>query len=349
VTNVGRVDLEHEQVVVRRGTRSGLPIVVAVHSTALGMAVGGCRMKHYAGWRDGVEDALRLSTAMTAKAAAAGMDVGGGKTVVVLPTATAPVGAARTAVLHDVGDVVESLGGVYGTGPDVGTGPDDMVEIGARTRWVFCRPTAAGGSGDSSGPTAEGVFASLTAICGHLYGTPSVAGRRFAIIGLGHVGSLLAVLLAAAGAQLIGSDVDESRKLVADRVGAAWMAPDQAVRAPVDVVVPAALGGLLTPELVPELRCAAVAGPANNQLADPKVAALLADREVLWVPDPLVSAGGVIYGTSVELHGLPPGEAMARVHGIGDTTARLLARAAADGVSPSTAVDALVARRLAKT
>jgi leucine dehydrogenase len=342
------MDFGHEQVVIRRGTRSGLPIVVAVHSTALGMAVGGCRIKHYPGWRDGVEDALRLSTAMTAKAAAAGMDVGGGKTVVVLPSPAAPAGAARTAVLQDVGDVVESLGGVYGTGPDVGTGPDDMVVIGSRTRWVFCRPIDAGGSGDSSRPTAEGVFAALAAICGHLYGVESVGGRRFAIIGLGHVGSLLASLLSAAGATLIVSDVDTSRKAVADELGAEWRSPTEAVRAPVDVVVPAALGGLLTPELAPELRCAAVAGPANNQLADPSVADLLDKRGVLWVPDPLVSAGGVIYGTSVELHGLSPDEAMTRVRGIGETTARLLACAAVDGVSPAAAVDALVASRLAK-
>jgi leucine dehydrogenase len=343
------MDFGHEQVVVRRGTRSRLPIVVAVHSTKLGMAVGGCRMRHYPDWRDGVEDALRLSEAMTAKAAAADMGVGGGKTVVVLPSAAPPVGAARTAVLQDVGDVVESLGGVYGTGPDVGTGPDDMVVIGSRTRWVFCRPTDAGGSGDSSGPTAEGVFAALGAVCGHLYGTPSVAGRRCSIVGLGHVGSLLARLLSAAGASLVLADVDESRKVVADEVGAAWMTPEEAVRAAVDVVVPAALGGLLTHGLVPELRCAAVVGPANNQLSTPSVAGLLHDRGVLWVPDPLASAGGVIYGVGVELRGLTPGEAMAQVRGIGATTARLLARAAADGISPAAAVEGLVARRLAAT
>ncbi|MEU7875076.1 Glu/Leu/Phe/Val dehydrogenase dimerization domain-containing protein, partial [Dactylosporangium sp. NPDC049140] len=162
--------MEHERIVIRRGPRSGRPIIVAVHSTALGPALGGCRLKEYDTWEHGLADALRLSAAMTAKCAVAGLDHGGGKTVVALPRGA---GLDRTAVLHDVGDVIEELGGAYATGPDVGTGPDDMAVIGARTRHVFCRPDA---SGDSSPATATGVMAALRVL----------GGDRFAVIGLGH-------------------------------------------------------------------------------------------------------------------------------------------------------------------
>jgi leucine dehydrogenase len=336
----------HEQVVVRRGARSGLPVVVAVHSTVLGMAVGGCRIWRYADWRDGLADALRLSEAMTFKSAVAGLDAGGGKTVVALPP-DAPLGPdLRRSVLLDVGDVVESLGGVYGTGPDVGTGPDDMVTIAERTRWVFCRPASAGGSGDSSPPTAEGVLAALRALCAYLPGPDGPAGRSFAVVGLGHVGEIVARSLAAAGASLVVADVDPAKEALARSLGAAWVSPASAARAEVDVLVPAALGGLLTAALVPQLRCAAIAGPANNQLAAPSVAGLLAERGVLWLPDPLVSAGGVIYGTGRELRGQPHDEAMARVRAIGDLVTAVLASADDQRIPVSTAVDHLVTSRL---
>lgn len=333
---------DHEQLTVHRGRRSGLPVAVAVHSTALGMAIGGCRLKHYADWRGGVADALRLAEAMTYKTAVAGLDHGGGKTVVALPTAAPLTPDERHDVLRDVGDAVESLGGRYGTGPDVGTGPADMVTIGERTRWVFCRPAERGGSGDSSGPTAEGVLAALAALCADRFGSADMAGLRVTLIGLGNVGTHLAKALAGAGAVLTVTDVDPGRRTLADAVGAAWVAPEEAATAPADVVVPAALGGLLTPDLVPRLRCAAIAGPANNQLADERVAAMLHERGVLWVPDPVVSAGGAIYGTGVELRGLTPEAALAQVRGIGATVTQLLET----GVSPHAAAKDLAEARL---
>lgn len=333
---------DHEQLTVHRGHRSGLPVAIAVHSTARGMAIGGCRLKHYAGWRDGVADALRLAESMTYKTALAGLDHGGGKTVVALPTAAPLAPDEKRAVLLDVGDAVESLGGRYGTGPDVGTGPADMVTIAERTRWVFCRPAEHGGSGDSSGPTAEGVLAALAALCAHRFGSADMAGLRVTLIGLGHVGTHLAKALAGAGAVLTVTDVDPGRRALADAVGAAWVAPEEAATAPADVVVPAALGGLLTPDLIPRLRCAAIAGPANNQLADERVADLLHERGVLWVPDPVVSAGGAIYGTGVELRGLTPEAALAEVRGIGATVTRLLGA----GTSPHAAAKSLAAERL---
>jgi len=350
---------DHEQLTVQRGRRSGLPVAIAVHSTARGMAVGGCRLKHYAGWRDGVADALRLAEAMTYKTAVAGLDHGGGKTVVALPTAAPLDDAARRDVLLDVGDAVESLGGRYGTGPDVGTGPGDMVTIGERTRWAFCRPADQGGSGDSSGPTAEGVLAALAALCAHRFGTAApdagdagrhagMAGLRITLIGLGNVGTHLVKSLAGAGATLTVTDVDPGRRTLADAVGAAWVAPEEAATTPADVIVPAALGGLLTPDLVPRLRCAAIAGPANNQLADERVAAMLHERGVVWVPDPVVSAGGVIYGTGVELRGLTPEAALAEVRTIGSTVTHILKASTSleAGISPHTAAKELAEARL---
>lgn len=337
---------DHEHITVHKGQRSGLPIAVAVHSTVLGMAVGGCRMWHYPDWRDALADAMRLSESMTHKAAVAGVDHGGGKTVVALPTAAPLDPAARRAVLLDVGDVVESLGGRYGTGPDVGTGPVDMVTVAERTRHVFCLPTEHGGSGDSSGPTAEGVLAALAAICINLFGSADPAGRRFTLIGLGHVGEHLAKALAGAGAELVVADVDPAKRAVAEALGATWVAPSDAARVPTDVLVPAALGGLLTADLVPDLRCAAIAGPANNQLADDRVADLLHARGILFVPDPVVSAGGVIYTMGVELHERTPQAALTEVRGIAATVTRLLADADRTGITPHQAARNLATARL---
>ncbi|MFI1991982.1 Glu/Leu/Phe/Val dehydrogenase dimerization domain-containing protein [Actinoplanes sp. NPDC020271] len=330
--------MEHELVITRRGPRSGLPITVAVHSTARGPAAGGCRLKPYPHWRDAVTDALRLSTAMTGKTILAGLPLGGGKTVVALP-AGQPFD--RRDVLLDVGDTIASLGGQYATGPDVGTGPDDMAVIAERTTHVFCRPAAAGGSGDSSEHTAAGVIAALRAVCDQRFGSPQLAGRRFAILGLGRVGGHVLRLLQTEKAHLIAADVADRRDLAA-RHGATWTSPQQCLSADVDVLIPAALGGLLTPAAVPALRCAAIAGPANNQLDEPATAALLHDRGILWAPDVVVSAGGLIHATAVELLHETPAQVGARLHGIGDTLRAILHRAAADNVPPLTVTDRLI-------
>ncbi|HTJ34857.1 MAG TPA: Glu/Leu/Phe/Val dehydrogenase dimerization domain-containing protein [Dactylosporangium sp.] len=326
--------MEHEQVVIRRGARSGLPVIVAVHSTRLGPALGGCRIREYEGWRAGLDDALRLSAAMTAKCAVAGLAHGGGKTVVALPPGTVLDADFRLSVLHDVGDAIESLAGGYATGPDVGTGPADMAAIGERTRHVFCRPAAAGGSGDSSPATAAGVMAALRVL----------GGASHAVVGLGNVGADVAARLLAAGQRVVVTDVDEAKRALVP--GAEWVAPDEILGADVDVLVPAALGGLLTPASVPRLRCRAVAGPANNQLDAPATADLLHARGILWAPDHVVSAGGVVYATQVELHGATHEAALARVEGIGDTLRRLMAAASANGTTPAFEAGELARSRL---
>jgi glutamate dehydrogenase/leucine dehydrogenase len=339
-------DLDHEEIVVRTGPRSGLPVIVAIHSTALGQAVGGCRVWCYPGWRDGLEDALRLSAGMTRKCAVAGLANGGGKTVVAVAEGSTLDGARRIDALRDVGDVIASLGGRYATGPDAGTTPEDMAAIGERTGHVFCRPVERGGSGDSSPHTATGVAAALRVVCARIHGSPDLHGRRLTIVGLGHVGGHLARQLAAAGADLLVSDIDPGKRSLAGEIGARWADPRDAITADADVLVPAALGGILTCEIVPRLRCAAIAGPANNQLAGSAVAGLLHRRGIVWVPDYVAGAGGVIYALAVELDKVAPRTALARVEAIAGTVGLLLDTAEQMGTDLGHAAMELARRRL---
>ena len=336
----------HEHVVMRRGLRTGLPVIVAVHSTALGQAIGGCRLAHYPDWRDGLTDALRLSAAMSDKCALAGLPNGGGKTVVALPPGHVPDAATRRSLLHDVGDVIAALDGTYATGPDVGTGPDDMTTIAERTPHVFCRPVSAGGSGDSSQHTAVGVLAALHALCAERFGSAELSQRSFAVLGLGRVGGHVLHLLAEAGATLVVSDVDEDKRALADRYGATWTSPQDCLTSDVDVLVPAALGGVLTPQSVPTLRCAAIAGPANNQLDAPGTADLLHERGIRWAPDIVVSAGGIIHATAVELHHETSAQAATRVRGIAGTLTDILRTARASAATPAAAARSQAEQRI---
>jgi leucine dehydrogenase len=222
-----------------------------------------------------------------------------------------------------------------------------MDLIAEHTGQVFCRPAERGGSGDSSPATAIGVLAAIRATCAQTFGSPDLTGRRFAVVGLGHVGTQLARQLAEDDAELVVADIDPAKRALATELGAAWVTPEEALLAPVNVLVPAALGGTLTVELVPRLRCAAIVGPANNQLAEEAVAEQLHDRGIVWAPDYVVSAGGVVYATSLELGGHPPEQALKRVRGIGDAVAEILAAAKRDGMSPHRAARHLAEQRLA--
>jgi len=323
---------EHEQVTMVRGVRSAVAIIVAVHSTALGPAIGGCRLRRYVDWRDGLDDALALSAAMTEKSSLAGLDHGGGKTVAVLPPGPLDP-ATRAALVLDIADVIGSLQGRYLTGPDLGTGPRDMQIIHQRTGYALCRPISGGGSGDSGEATAQGVLAALLAGAEHVFGSRRLLGRRIGILGLGNVGLHLAGLLNERGATLTVADIDEKRRAAAQALGAHWSDPRAILSAELDILVPAAVGKVLTRAVAEDLNCPLVVGPANNQLAHDDVADILARRGIVWVPDFLASAGGILHAVHAELHGLAGDQLASRVAAIGDTVTHVLTDAARSGVT----------------
>ncbi|HEX4690671.1 MAG TPA: Glu/Leu/Phe/Val dehydrogenase dimerization domain-containing protein [Solirubrobacteraceae bacterium] len=319
--------------------------MVAVHSTARGPSLGGCRMWTYDDPWGAAMDAVRLSRAMTFKSAVAGLPLGGGKGVVMLPVGGAPPqGEARRAVLLDFADTIEALGGAYVTAEDVGTSEPDMRVIAEGTDHVS---GLAEGSGDPSPWTALGVEAAIRVACERALGSDSLEDRRIAVIGLGHVGAPLAELLAEGGARLVVADIDEGHRAIAERLGAEWTDPASALRADVDVLAPCALGGLLDAVSVPELRCRAIAGAANNQLAHEGIAALLSDRGILWVPDFVANGGGVI-NISVEFEpgGYSRERADAKVRGVADTVRTVLDHADATGATPLAAALEIARRRV---
>jgi leucine dehydrogenase len=323
-------------------------VAVAVHSTARGPSLGGCRMWTYPQPWDGVMDAVRLARAMTFKSAVADLPLGGGKGVIMLPDGGAPpAGEERRAVLLDFADAVEALEGTYLTAEDVGTSTPDMEVIAEGTAHVSGLPEGRGGSGDPSPSTALGVESAIRVACEHVFGSDSLEGRRISVIGLGHVGGPLAELLAGAGAQLIVTDIDESRRELAERIGAQWTDAVTAFTADVDLLAPCALGGVFDERTVPMLRCRAVAGAANNQLAHDGVDRLLADRGILWVPDFVANAGGVI-NISVEFEegGYSRERADARVRGVATTVRTILDHAEETRTTPLAAAMEIARRRV---
>ena len=335
-------EFAHERVEVVTGRRSGLFLAVALHSSVLGSALGGARLWTYPHWRD----ALRLSAAMTLKNAAAGLDAGGGKSVIGLPEGTVLDAERRRAAFLDLGDAVEMFGGAYRTAEDVGSTMDDMAVVAERTDHVVGLPDVAGGSGEPAGPTSLGVYESLRAVLERATGSADVAGRAVTISGLGQVGGRLATRLAAEGARLAVTDVNPARRALADDLGAVWVEPGTEHALVSDVFVPAGIGGILTDEVIDALDTRAVCGPANNPLADHSGAQRLADRGILYAPDFVVNAGGVIY---LDLEAKQLGERdeiMKRVAGIGDTVRRILRDAEERGVTPLAAAEELAAGRL---
>ena len=329
---------------MRRGRRSGLYTIVAIHSTVRGPSLGGCRMWVYDDSRSALRDALRLSRAMTFKAAVADLPLGGGKGVIMASPTLSP--GRRRDVLLDFADTVESLRGRYVTAEDVGTSARDMAVIAGGTTHVAGLSRRRGGSGDPSPFTALGVESAIHACCERVFGSGSLRDRTLCVIGLGHVGSRVARRCARAGASLILADVDPNKRALAEALGARWTSPEKALFADVDVLVPCALGGFLDDESVPRLRCPIVAGAANNQLADDRIADLLAARGILWAPDFVVNAGGII-NIAVELGGYDAAQARRRVRGIVDTLRRIFDDAEAMDATPLTAAMELARRRLA--
>lgn len=249
-----------------------------------------------------------------------------------------PVNATlRAALVCDTADVIGSFDGRYLTGPDIGSGPEDMLVIHERTGYAFCRPASAGGSGDSAEATANGVLAALLAGAEHVFGTRSLTGRRIGAFGLGSVGRHLTRLLHERGAELTLSDINEQRREDIRTWGARWRDPISILTADLDILVPAAVGGVLTRTVAEDLRCRLVVGPANNQLASDDVTDVLDSRGVVWVPDVLASAGGIIHAITIEQRGLTEEQVAPHIAAIGDTVTRVLAQARQSSLSPTLA------------
>ena len=286
VASLALPELTHERVEFVTGPRSGLPIGIALHSTALGPGLGGCRLWHYGHWAEALGDVMRLSAAMTLKNSLAGLDYGGGKAVIALGEGDAADADRRRDALLDLGDLVETFDGTYITTEDVGATEHDMVVVRERTRHVVGLPATLGGAGEPAEGTALGVHASLEVVLERLWDSPAVAGRSFVISGLGQVGSRLA-------------------------------------RLPVRAVV----------------------GPANNPLAEREGATLLEERGILYAPDFLVNAGGVIH-LALIAEGATSAALDARLHAIGDTLARVLDAAESEGITPLAAAEAIAFDRV---
>ena len=339
------LDHAHEQVVFCSDEATGLRAIVAIYSTALGPALGGTRFYPYATEADALTDALRLSRAMAYKAAVTGLDLGGGKAVILGD----PAIDKTEALLLAYGRFVQSLGGRYYTACDVGTAVADMDVVARESRFVTGRSEAYGGAGDSSVLTALGVFQGMRAGAEVLWGAPSLAGRRVGVSGVGKVGRHLVGHLLADGASVVVSDVSATA-LAAVRAaypGVEETAPADLPAAQLDVFAPCALGGALNDQTVAALQAALVCGAANNQLAHDGIEKLLVDRGVLYCPDYVVNAGGLIQ-VADEIEGYSAPRAAARARGIFDTTRTVLDRAADYGLPPGKAADRLAERRMAE-
>ncbi len=331
-----------EHVVVRHDLPSDAWMFVGVHSTRLGPAMGGTRMKTYASPAEALEDALRLAAGMTRKLAVVGLPCGGGKAVLAVPEL--PVGDDRRRLLERYADLVDSLGGTFVTGPDVNTGEADMDVIGDRTQHVFCRSIANGGSGDPSVHTALGTFHGIRASLGHALGSDELAGRTVLVQGAGSVGAKLAALLAEAGATVLVSDVDEER---ARATGAAVLPANAALETECDVYAPCALGATLSAASIPRLRCRVVAGAANNQLATAEDGERLRAAGILYAPDYVINSGGALHGIGLELLGWDADRLEHEVAGIGTTLTSIFAAADAERISTDAAAERLADERLA--
>ena len=334
----------HEQVVFCSDEESGLRAVIAIHSTALGPALGGTRFYPYASEEAAVADVLALSRGMSYKNSLAGLDLGGGKAVI--------IGDPRTdkteALLRAYGRFVESLGGRYLTACDVGTYNADLDVVARETRFAHGRSEAYGGCGDSSVLTAYGVYQGMRAAAQHCWGSPSLAGRTVAVAGVGKVGSWLVGHLMDEGADVVVTDVDPAAvERLQVRYPAVRAVADTAalIATPHDVYAPCALGGALDRDTVGALPARIVCGGANNQLATPEVAEQLRGRGILYAPDYLVNAGGVIQ-VEDERHGFSFARAQAKASGIFDVALQVFEAADAERVSPAVAADRLAEERM---
>ena len=333
---------EYEQLAICCDKGAGLKAIIAIHDTTLGPAFGGVRMWPYATEDDAVTDVLRLSRAMTYKAAAAGLKFGGGTAIIIGD----PKKDKTEALLRSFGKYVNSLCGRYITTQDVGTTVDDMEKIASETEYVVGLPVHLGGAGDPSSATAYGVLRATEACSKNVFGSGSLKGKVVAVQGLGKVGSALARLLYQEGVEIVACDInDEATKGANRQFGATIVSPDEIYDVDCDIFSPCALGGVINKDTIPRLKARVIAGGANNQLAEDDCAQMLADRRILYAPDYVANSGSVIQ-LALELGGHGAEWAKARIARIYETMEQVLARAEADHISTAGAADRMVEERI---
>lgn len=302
-------------------------------------------MKTYPTPADALQDAMRLAAAMTLKMAAVDLPFGGAKAVLAVP---GPIqGEGRRRLLLEYASLVASLGGTFQTGPDVNTSPADMDVIAERCPYVVCRSAQRGGAGDPGPHTARGVFHGIRATLKQVFGLDDPNGRYILVQGLGDVGGQLANQLAATGARLLVSDLDLERvRRITERIPAQVVRPEDVIGTQCDLYAPCALGGILSAATIPRLRCRAVAGSANNQLAEPEDGNRLQQAGVVYAPDFVINAGGVLYAWGREALGWSQETIEARHSGIGDTLTEIYLRSGSQGISTAAAAIDLATARL---
>jgi len=334
----------HEGLWFASDPASGMRTIIGVHSTVLGPALGGTRIRPYASTQDALVDVLRLSRGMTHKAAVAGLPLGGGKAVIIAD----PTTEKTDDLLRSYGRAVDALGGTYITAEDVGSTVPDMEIVASVTPHVTGLPVASGGSGDPSPATAHGVLAATGAAAEHLWGSPDLDGRTVAIQGVGKVGSALAGLLATAGCQLIIADMNaKAVRDTADLTGATVVDPREILQQECDILAPCALGAVFNEQSIPLLSCKAVVGSANNMLLEPVDAIRLEEAGITYVPDFVANGGGII-NIAEELHpdGYSWDRALVALSKIYDTTLLIFEKALSQGVDTRTAAVAIAESRL---
>ncbi len=336
-----------ERVIIEFDRPTGAWMIIAIHSTRRGPAGGGTRMKTYPTMEAALADALELARGMSYKFATADMTRGGGKAVIAVPPGLSA--QARADLLRRYGMLIAQLGGMFMTGPDVGTSSADMdiiAETGAP--YVFGRTPAAGGAGDSGPATALGVLHAMRVVCERLFGDAALAGRRVLVQGAGSVGGRLIHLLREAGAEVVFSDVDEAAiRHFRDELKIPLVPAEAVYETPCDMFAPCALGFILNQETIPRLRCRAVVGSANNQLARPEDAELLHQRQILYAPDFVVNVGGAMAIVGMETMGWSEAEANAHVaESVERTLRQTLDLAAARQISTADAARSVAEARL---
>ncbi len=332
----------HEQLLVCSDPAVGLKAFIAIHDTTLGPACGGCRIWPHETEEAAIEDVLRLSKAMTYKSALAGLDLGGGKALIIAN----PRADKTEALFRSFGRSVETLGGKFIVAEDVGATPQDMVHVAKETDHVVGLPIENGGSGETSVMTGLGVYLGMKAAALEKWGSDSLADKTIALQGFGHVAENLAPYLLNEGADLVVTDIFSDAIQRAQALGARTVAPDDIYDVDCHIFSPNALGGVLNSDTIPRLECGVVAGGANNQLSSPEDAKTLARRGILYAPDYVINAGGII-NASCEV-GMPYDEALARrkTEGIYDTIQRILKKSADDDITTAQAADLLAEQRL---